>query len=149
MDLSELKEHHNLMKISEEVITKKVMKDIFLKLIFNIQKSYIVFIMAYFFYPKKMKIGKAERLYSNLHGKNEYLMHIRNLKQALNHGLVLKTFHRAIKLNEKAWLKSYIGMNIDLRKAIKNNFEINFFKLINSWDFGKTMENKYRKTQRY
>ena len=39
-----------------------------------------------------MKIEKVEMLVANLHDKIEYVIHIRNLKQALNHGLVLKKF---------------------------------------------------------
>ena len=41
------------------------------------------------------------------------ITHIRNLKQALNHGLVFKKLHRIIKFNQKAWLKPYIDMNIE------------------------------------
>ena len=37
-----------------------------------------------------MKIESGEKLVANLHDKTEYVIHIRNLKQALNHGLVLK-----------------------------------------------------------
>ena len=44
-----------------------------------------------------MKIEKVEKLVANLHDKTEYVIHIRNLKQALNHGLVLKKVHRVIK----------------------------------------------------
>ena len=46
-----------------------------------------------------MKIGKVEKLVANLHNKQEYVIHIRNLKQALNHGLVLKKVNKVIKLN--------------------------------------------------
>ena len=52
-----------------------------------------------------MKIEKVEKLVVNLHDKNEYVIHIRNLKQALDHGLVLKKVHRVIKFNQNAWLK--------------------------------------------
>ena len=102
---------------------EKVMKGIFLKLMFNILKMYMIFIMIYNFYQKKLKIRKVEKLVANLHDKTEYVIHIRNLKQALNHGLVLKKVHRVIKFNQNAWLKPYIDMNTDLRKNTKNDFE--------------------------
>ena len=97
------------------------------------------------FLPERIKIEKVEKLVSNLHGKTEYIIYIRNLKQVLNHGLVLQKVHRAIKFYQNAWLKPYIVMNTDLRKTAKNEFEKYFFKLINV-GFGKTMENvrKYR-----
>ena len=41
-----------------------------------------------------MKIEKVEKLVANLHDKTEYVIHIRNLKQALKHGLVLKKVHK-------------------------------------------------------
>ena len=52
----------------------------------------------------------------------------RNLKQSLNHGLILKKNHRVIKFNHKAWLKPYIDKNTKLRQTAKNNFENDFFK---------------------
>ena len=88
-----------------------------------------------------MKIEKAERFVGNLHDKTEYVIHITNLKQALNRRLVLKKVHKVIKFNQNAWLKPYIDMNTDLRKKAKNDFEKYFFKLMNNAVFGKTMEN--------
>ena len=61
-----------------------------------------------------MKLEKFEKLVANLHDKTGYVIHIRNLKQALNHSLILKKIHRVIKLNQKAWLKPYIDMNTKL-----------------------------------
>ena len=86
-----------------------------------------------------MKIKATEKHVANLHDKEEYVIFIRNLKEALNHGLVLKKVHRVIKFNRKAWIKSYIGMNTDLRKNATNDFEKYFFKLMNNVVFLKKL----------
>ena len=83
------------------------------------------------FLPERMEKNKCKKLVCNLYDKKKYVVHIKSLKQALNHGLKLKP---------------YIDMNAELRKLVKNDFEKDLFKLINNSVFGKTMENirKYR-----
>ena len=93
------------------------------------------------FLPKRMKIDKCTKLVCNLRNKKKYVVHIRSLKQALNHGLKLKKVHRIIEFNQEAWFKPYTDMNTELRKIAKNDFEKDFFQLMNSAVFGKTMEN--------
>ena len=68
-------------------------------------------------------------------------MHIRVLKQALNHGLVLRKVHRVIQFNQEGSLKPYIDMNTKLRKEAKNKFQKDFIKLMNNSVFGKRMGN--------
>ena len=84
-----------------------------------------------------MKIDKCKKLICNLHDKKKYVVHIKSLKQALNHELKLKRVHRIIEFNQKAWLKSYIDMNTELGKLAKDDFEKDFFKLVNNAVFGK------------
>ena len=74
-----------------------------------------------------MKIEKVENLVANLHDKTECAIHIRNLKQALNHWLVLKKVHKVIKFNQNACLISYININTDLRKNEKHDIKKHFF----------------------
>ena len=92
------------------------------------------------FLPERMKIDKWKKLVCNLHDKKSYVIHIRSLKQELNHGLILKKIHRVIQFNQEVWLKPYTDMNTELRKQANNDFEKNFFKLMNNSVFGKTME---------
>ena len=68
------------------------------------------------FLPDGRKLGKVEKLIFSIENKEKYVMHIRALQQALNHGLVLRNVHRVIKFNQEAWLKPYIDMNTKLRR---------------------------------
>ena len=79
-----------------------------------------------------MKTDKVETPVANLHDKTEYVIQIRNLKQALDLRLVLIKFYRMIKFNQNAWLKPYIDMNAYLRKKQKNDFQKDFFRLMNN-----------------
>ena len=71
-----------------------------------------------------MKIEKVEKVVTNLNDKTENVIHIRNLKHfKTKHGLVLQQVLKVIKLNENAWLKSYIDMNTNLKKSNKMLFK--------------------------
>ena len=100
------------------------------KKLFNLHKDLT-------FLPERKKVEKVEKLICSKEDKEKYVIHIRALKQALNHGLKLKQVHRVIQFKQEEWLKPYIDTNTELRTETKNKFEIDFFKLINNSVFEK------------
>ena len=97
------------------------------------------------FLPERMITDKTKKLVCNLYDKKNYVTHISVLKQALDHGLKLRKVYRVIEFNQKAWLKEYINVNTELRIKASNDFEKDFFKLMNNVVFGKTVENVRKK----
>ena len=93
------------------------------------------------FMCEKIRVIGVEKLVPNLHDKKKYVIHVKALKQALDHGLVLEKIHRVIQFKQSAWMKEYIDFNTRLRTVAKNDFEKDFYKLMNNSVFGKTMEN--------
>ena len=92
--------------------------------------------------PERVECDRrVKKLIPNLRHKNNYVIHYRNLMQCLRLGMKLKKIHKGIKFVESAWLKPYIDKNVILRTQAKNEFEKDFFKLMNNSVFGKTMEN--------
>ena len=93
------------------------------------------------FLPDKTKINNVKKLTCDLHDKKEYSIYISALKQALKHGLKLETVHSAISFSQDAWLEPYIMHNTKLRMKAANDFEKDYYILLNNSFYGKTMEN--------
>ena len=91
--------------------------------------------------PERRKINNVDKLISSFHTKKNYVVHYKNLKQYLQEGLILEKVHRGIEFYQSPWMEPYIRKNADLRKAAKNDFEKDFFKLMNNSVFGRTIEN--------
>lgn len=98
------------------------------------------------FLPHHQKRTYTKKLMCTLEPRQKYVLHYRNLVQALSNGLILSKIYRVIRFNQSRWLREFIMFNTKLRQRAVNDFEKNFFKLINNANFGKCMENvrKYR-----
>ena len=94
----------------------------------------------YPFAPESVNVNGVEKLIPNLNNKTNYVVSYMLLQECIKHGLVLTKIHRGIKYRESTFLKKYIDTNTASRMVAKNEFEKDFFKLMNNAVFGKTME---------
>ena len=75
---------------------------------------------------------ETEKLVPNLMNKSRYVLHYRNLQLYLSLGMQLTKVHKVLKFNQSPWMQPYIAKNTELRKLAKNDFEKDFFKLMNN-----------------
>ena len=92
-----------------------------------------------------IKIGRVNKLVSNLGNKRKYVAHYKNLQLYVSLGMKLSKVHKILKFKQSDWLKKFVDFNTDKRKYASNNFDKDFFKLMINSVFGKTMENLRKK----
>ena len=59
----------------------------------------------------------------------------------VKHGMKVEKVHNVISFKQSKWLAKYISFNTKKRNQAKNDFERDFYKLLNNSYYGKTMEN--------
>ena len=91
--------------------------------------------------PENLPINKVKKLLCTLYDKKKYVIHHETLKLYESLGIEIEKIHRIIGFEESAWMKPYIDLNTELRTKADNDFEKDFFKLMNNSVYGKTMEN--------
>ena len=91
--------------------------------------------------PENLPVNKVKKLLCTLNDKKKYIIHHETLKHYMSLGMKLGKIHRIIGFEESAWMKTYIDLNTELRTKADNDFEKDFFKLMNNSVYGKTMEN--------
>ena len=74
----------------------------------------------------------CEKLVPNLQPKIRYVLHYRNLQLYLKLGMKLEKVHKVLSFHQTPWMAPYIAKNTELRKLAKNDFEKDFFKLMNN-----------------
>jgi hypothetical protein len=84
---------------------------------------------------------KITKLCLTLQNKKDYVVNYRYLKLVLNMGVKLIKVNKVLQFSQKPFLKTYIMKNTELRTLSKNEFEKDFYKLMNNSVYGKTMEN--------
>ena len=91
-------------------------------------------------FPKHQQ-QTTTKLSPNIHAKNNYVDHCRNLKLYHESGMVTMKIHRVQTFNQSRWLKPYIQFNIRMRAATTSQFVKDLLILMNNIFFGRTQEN--------
>ena len=86
------------------------------------------------------KDATIEKLCTSFKDKKNYPINYRLLKLYIQLGLEI-TVKRVLQYDQSNFMASYIMKNTNERKASKNEFEKDFFKLMSNSCYGKTMEN--------
>ena len=84
---------------------------------------------------------QAKKLICDWSDKENYLIHYRMLKFYVRHGMIVDKVHDMLSFRQSRWLEKYINFITQKRNQAVNDFEKDFYKLLNNAFYGETMEN--------
>ena len=84
---------------------------------------------------------QTKKLICDWSDKKNYLVHYRMLKFYVRRGMIVEKVLSVVSFKQSRWLERYISFNTQKRNKAKNDFQKDFYKLLNIAIFGKTMEN--------
>ena len=94
-------------------------------------------------YMKKIKsdiYAQTKKLICDWSDERIYLIHYWMLKFYVRHGMEVEKIHTVISFKQSNWLEKYISYNSQKGNKAKNDFEKDFYKLLNYSFYGKTVE---------
>src|SRR6185295_17486605 len=89
----------------------------------------------------KGRFSETKKLVPHLGIREDYVIHYQELQYYVKLGLVVDEVNEIMSFKQSNWLAPYIDFNTKLRQKSVNDFERDFFKLMNNSVYGKTMEN--------
>ena len=84
---------------------------------------------------------QTSKLICDCSDKKKYLIHYRMLKFYVRHGMIVDKVYDIISFKQSRWLEKCINFHTQRRNQAVNDFEKDFYKLLNNAFYGKTMEN--------
>ncbi|PKK62067.1 hypothetical protein RhiirC2_790910 [Rhizophagus irregularis] len=136
-----VKEKNKLSNIQRQIESNEIPDDSSEGYILKVKKEWLSKKQQEIIARSGQRYTPTDKLIPNLFDKDEYVVHYRNLQYYVSQGLVIKKVYEAIKFEQAPWMKPYIEFNTAERAKAKNDFEKDFYKLMNNSVFGKTMEN--------
>ena len=92
------------------------------------------------------KTYESRKLLLHFNTRERYVVDYRTLQTYQAQGLVVSKVHRVLEFDQSAWMRPYIEKNTEFRRHARNDFEKDFYKLLNNSVFGKTMEDVRKRT---
>ena len=80
---------------------------------------------------------QTKKLICDWSDKKNYLVHYRMLNFYVRHGMIVEKVHNVISIKQSGWLENYISFNTLKRNKAINDFEKDFYKLLNNAFYGK------------